>query len=310
MSTSAAESIQPHLDRLPVTPVLLEGHIDPVDVAWGSGDIFRSPATSRHFFGAARSSPTLRWLHTSAAGVDAPVFAELSDRGVTLTTSHVTGPPIAEYVLRAVLDWFQRAEEWREAAREHAWREHEFREVLGTTWLIVGLGSIGREVAIRARAFGAQVIGTRRAPRGDEPVDELVAPDRLLDAVPRADVVVLAAPATPETIGIVDAEFLGRMRPGSVLVNVARGSLVVESDLLAALDAGLPAAALIDVASSEPVSADSLLWVHPRVVLTAHSSGLGDGRHARAASIFVTNLERFVEGEPLVNVVRDRALIG
>jgi phosphoglycerate dehydrogenase-like enzyme len=211
----------------------------------------------------------------------------------------VTGGPIAEYVLRAVLDHFQRAGEWRAAVARKAWETHEVREVAGTTWLVVGLGAIGSAVAERARAFGATVLGVRRTPRGDEPVDELVS----LDALGRADVVVLAAPATAETVGMVDAGFLASMRPRSVLVNVARGSLVDEVALLAALDRGIPEAALLDVTATEPLPPESPLWTHPRVVLTPHSSALGDGRHARAADLFVENLHRFVDGRPLRGVV-------
>ena len=135
LTERAAESVASRLTELPVTPVVLAGRVEAIDVAWASSDVFRDPKTLRHFFGAARSAQSLRWLHTNAAGVDDPVFAELYRRGVMLTTSHVTGPPIAEYVFRAVLDWFQRADEWRSAANEREWRKHEFREVLGTTWL-------------------------------------------------------------------------------------------------------------------------------------------------------------------------------
>jgi phosphoglycerate dehydrogenase-like enzyme len=303
LTQQAADVLAPQLAELPVTPVILDGHVDDIEVAWGSSDLFRSPQATRRFFGATTRSSTLRWLQVSGAGTDDPVFRRLLDNGVRLTTSHVTGPPIAEYVLRAVLDWFHGAEAWREAARQRRWEDHEFREVLRTTWLVVGLGSIGLEVSVRARAFGAHVIGTRRRPAGDEPVDELIAPDDIAAALPRADVVVLALPATPSSLGLVDEAFLRAMKPGSVLVNVARGSLVDEPALLAALDRGVPEAALLDVAATEPPPDDSPLWTHPNVVLTPHSCGLGLGRHARAAALFVDNLRRYLDGQPLVNDV-------
>jgi phosphoglycerate dehydrogenase-like enzyme len=299
LTERALETVGDRIVEIPdVTPMVLADHVEGFDAAWLSGDLFTHRDDLVRFFGACASSDTLRWLQTSNAGVDHPVFKSLVDRGVTLTTSHVTGPPIAEYVLRAVLDHFQRAADWRATVERRQWEIHEFREVLGTTWLVIGLGAIGTAVAVRARSFGATVLGVRRTPRGDEPVDELVG----LDAVGRADVVVLAAPATAATRGMVDTAFLASMKPGSVLVNVARGSLVDEDALVAALDAGVPEVALLDVTATEPLPDDSPLWSHPKVVLTPHSSALGHGRHARAADVFVENLARYAAGEPLEGV--------
>lgn len=125
------------------------------------------------------------------------------------------------------------------------------------------------------------------------------------EALPRADVVVLAVPATRDTERMVDAQFLEHMRGGSLLVNVSRGSLVDERALLVALDRGVPEAALLDVTATEPLPPESPLWVHPQVVLTPHSSALGEGRHARAASIFLANLAHYLADEPLVNIVTE-----
>jgi phosphoglycerate dehydrogenase-like enzyme len=310
ISQTCIDLLGPRFEALPVTPVVAGGWAEGVEVAWASSDVFRDPKLTRKVLGAAKASDELKWLHTSAAGVDSPIFRELADRGVVLTTSHVTGPTIAEYTMRAVLDWYQKPELWQQAQRERRWQEHEFREVLGTTWLIVGLGSIGREVAVRAKAFGATVIGTRRTPSGDEPVDEMLTPDRTAEVLPRADVVVLAAPATAATSGLVDEAFLAAMKPGSVLVNIARGPLVDEAALLRALDAGSLDGALLDVTNDEPLPADSPLWSHPGVALTPHSSGLGSGRLARSGEIFLENLTKFLAGEPMRNVVTDAELIG
>jgi phosphoglycerate dehydrogenase-like enzyme len=175
------------------------------------------------------------------------------------------------------------------------------REVHGTTWLVFGLGAIGTEVAIRARAFGARTIGCRRSPTGSEPVDEMVSPDRVLDRVGAADVVVVAAPATPQTRHVVGEAFLSRMRPRSILVNVARGSLVDEAALLAALALGRPETAVLDAVASEPPPLDSPLWDHPNVVLTPHNAFAGEGNDQRNIDLFLGNLRRYVEGAPLVN---------
>lgn len=272
------------------------------EVAWMTTDLVQG-GPLRRFFGIATRADTLRWLQSSAAGFDAPVFAELLDRGVRLTTMHIAGPPIADVVLRAALEHLQDAEAWRRARAERRWAPHEFTEMDETTWLVVGMGAIGTEVAVRARAFGARVIGVRRAPTGREPVDEMVHADALVDHLGRADVVVLSTPATADTTGLVDAGFLGRMRPGSLLVNVGRGALVDEAALIAALDAGRPARAYLDVTATEPLPDDSPLWDHPRVELTPHSSALGHGRHARAAAVFTSNLERYLAGAGLVHEV-------
>lgn len=273
------------------------------EVAWGTSDLFAEGAPLRPFFGLLRRSDTLRWFQSPAAGYDGPVFAELARRGVRISNAHVNGIPIAEYVLRSVLDHFQGAGEWRAAAGAGEWRAHDFREVYGTTWLVVGLGSIGGAVAVRARAFGARVVGCRRRPGPDDPTDLTVTPDGLDAVVPEADVVVLAAPATAATAGLVDARFLAAMKPGSLLVNVARGSLVDEDALLEALGRGAPEAAVLDVFATEPLPPEHPFWDHPAVTVTPHNAAGGTGRHRRQAELFGQNLDRYLAGRPLLNDV-------
>ena len=268
------------------------------EVAWLTTDLFQDGPV-RPFFGLVSRSSSLRWLQSSAAGFDAPVFAELVRRGVRLTSSHIAGPPIADFVLRAALDHLQDADAWRAAAADHEWAPHEFVEMGSTRWLVVGLGTIGAEIAVRARACGAHVTGVRRSPSGEEPVDAMARPDEVPGLLPESDVVVLATPATARTTHLVDDDFLGRMRPTSVLVNIGRGALVDEDALRRALDAGRPARAVLDVTGTEPLPADDPLWDHPRVVITPHSSALGDGRRERAAAAMAENLRRYASGEPL-----------
>jgi phosphoglycerate dehydrogenase-like enzyme len=272
------------------------------EVAWATADMFYS-GLLRPFFRLSLECESMRWLHSPAAGLDLPGYRDLLTRGVRLTTSHVNRIPIAEYVMSAVLRHYQRPEEWQAAQAAKAWRHHEFREVFGTTWLVIGLGAIGEEVAVRAKAFGARVLGVRRHPAGDEPVDQMLTPGAVADAVPACDVVVLAAPASRETRHLVDAGFLARMREGSVLVNIARGALVDEAALLAALDRGVPEAAILDVFETEPLPPDSPLWTHPGVVVTPHSSAGGTGRLARAADLFLDNLGRYRSGAALLNEI-------
>ena len=133
---------------------LADGDAD-IDVAAASFDLFDAyEGALRPFFGMVLRSATLGWLSVPNAGLDTPVFTTILERGVRLTNAHVTDIPISEYVVRAVLDHFQQAELWRDAQRRRAWDRHQFREVAGTTWLVVGLGAIGQAVAVKAKTFG------------------------------------------------------------------------------------------------------------------------------------------------------------
>ncbi len=275
------------------------------EAAWGTSDLFRDGAPVAAFFRFLVGCPSLRWFQSPAAGYDADPFLRMAERGVRVCNAHVNSLPIAEFVLRAVLDEFQGAESWRRQQLGATWQIHDWREVAGSTWLVVGLGHIGGAVAVRARALGAHVIGCRRTPSAGDPADRTVTPDRLPEVVGDADVVVLSAPATAATRHLVDAGFLAAMRPGSLLVNVGRGSLVDEEALLVALDAGKPAAAALDVFATEPLPSDHPFWTHPRVRLTPHNAAGGFGRFGRQADLFETNLGHYLAGGPLEHEVTD-----
>lgn len=278
------------------------------EVGWLSSDVFFGGLLER-FLEIAEQSPAFRWLQSAAAGVDLDGYQRLMNRGTRVCNAHLTAIPIAEYVLRAVLDVFQDAERWRAARADGRWEHHNFREVWRSRWLIIGLGAIGAETARRARAFEAYVTGVRRHPTGDEPVDAMIAPAEVHDALPEADVVVLAAPATADTENLVDDAFLSAMKSGSVLVNIARGKLIDDEALLRALDGDRLAAAVLDVFNTEPLERDHPYWTHPKVVLTPHSSGGGIGRWERGAELFCDNLRRLLAGEPLVNEVTTMELL-
>ncbi len=273
-----------------------------VEVAWGTSDLFRS-GLLRPFFGLVRRLDTLRWFQSPAAGFDTPFFTELIRSGVVFTKSDVHSVPIAEFVLRATLDHFQEPERWAAAQAARRWEPHEFAEVDGSSWVVVGLGSIGRRVAELALAFGASVVGVRRHPDPDETLVPVVTPDGLPEVLGDADVVVICAPSNGSTTHLVDARFLEAMAPSALLINIGRGSIVDEAALLEALDAGSIAGAALDVFSTEPLPGDSPLWAHPRVRVTPHSSSDGLGRADRQAALFDENLGRYLRGEPLRNVV-------
>ncbi|MDY6984079.1 MAG: NAD(P)-dependent oxidoreductase, partial [Pseudomonadota bacterium] len=183
------------------------------------------------------------------------------------------------------------------------WKHRGFREIMGSRWLFVGFGEIGRETAARAKAFGAHITAVRRNANGEGLADVVVTQQQLNDVLPQADVVVLACASNASTRDIANAGFFAAMKEGAVLVNIARGDLVVESALKDALDKGIPAHAILDVFNEEPPAADSWVWTHPRVTLTPHTSNAGTGMRTRSEANFFGNLERIVKGSPLLNRV-------
>jgi phosphoglycerate dehydrogenase-like enzyme len=275
------------------------------DIAWGTSDLFREGAPLVPFFSFMLESVGLGWFQSPGAGYEDPAFAALVANGIRITNAHVNSVPIAEFVMRSVLDEFQDAADWRDQALGRRWLIHDWREVSGSTWLIVGLGGIGTEVAHRARAFDARVIGCRRHPSPTDPTERTVTPDQLDGVIGLADVVVLAAPATPETASLVDADFLGRMKPGGLLVNVARGTLVDDDALIESLDSGRLSAAVLDVFRTEPLPTDHPFWSHPSIRVTPHNAAGGVGRLQRQAELFKENLDRYLDGRPLLNEVTD-----
>ncbi|HEY0106018.1 MAG TPA: D-2-hydroxyacid dehydrogenase [Rhizomicrobium sp.] len=272
------------------------------DCGWLSHDLFVDAVAAR-YLGVLMQSPALSWVQSAGAGLDHPVFAMLAQKGVRLTTNHSQALGMAEYVLWGVLDHFQGGKAHAAEQAAQRWTKRRSREISGSRWLIVGFGAIGEAVARRAKAFDAHVTGIRRRPGQSAFADAMATPERLRDHLGDSDVVVLSVPQTAQTANLVDAEFLAAMKPGSVLVNVGRGGLIDEEALLAALDAGKPEHALLDVFRTEPLPADSRFWNHPRVTLTAHTSALSAGAEARAEDLFLDNLGRYIAGQPLLNEV-------
>jgi len=271
-----------------------------IEAAWANGDVWMSPV-AREFSIAILKSPGLKWLQSGAAGFDHPIFGQLVQRGVRLATSHGQAVGMADYVLWGVLDHFQHGPGRRAAQSAGEWTRARSRELDGSRWLVIGFGAIGQGVGRRARAFGAQVTGVRRNPAPHPDADLIAGDADISRLLPEADVVVLSLPLTPETRHLVDAAFLGRMKPRSVLVNVGRGGLVDEAALLAALDQGVPEHAVLDVFETEPLPKESRFWGHPRVTLTPHASGISEGWAARNDTVFLDNLGRYLAGQPLLS---------
>lgn len=315
LSTAAAKTLEPQLNALDGLTLVLfheDGSLTrggkPVtkeDVApkatWLSLDVL----LSKQVFGFIElllSLPSLEWLQSSAAGFDHPLFAELAKKGIRLTNSDAQAVAIAEYIMGAVLTEFQKVGERQAHQKNKAWQSVYFREISGTTWMIVGIGNIGNETAKRAKAFGAHIIGVKRSGESPE-AHETIRPSDMKARLGEADIVVFTSPLNPETRHMGNADYFAAMKKDAIFVNVGRGGLVDETALLSALDKGTPALALLDVFETEPLPTDSPLWTHEKVRVTPHASPKSDGTPKRIAALFVENLQQFLAAKPLKNEV-------
>jgi phosphoglycerate dehydrogenase-like enzyme len=263
-------------------------------------------------------APNLTWVHSATTGVERALTPAARERGVVITNARgVFSRPIAEYVLMMILAVSRKLPQLLELQRERTWQPLEGAELRDVTVGIVGLGSIGRAVGSLATAFGCRVIATRRrtavdsspaapdpdGPAGDVKLDRLLTPDRLHELLGESDFVVLAAPLTPETEGMIDANALAAMKPGSWLINVARGRLVDERALVRALQDGPLGGAVLDTFVDEPLQAESPFYDLPNVIVTPHTSWSSGRVLDRSVELFCDNLRRYAAGQPLVNVV-------
>ncbi len=259
-----------------------------------------------------KDAKKLKWLHSTAAGVAQLMYPELRDSGILVTNpSGVFSVPMAEHTMGLLLAL---ARNFPDSVRQQDranWSQHELwdkpqhlAEVNGQVLLIVGYGSIGRELAKRAKAFEMRVWGVTRSGEGDgEHVERIFPASKLHEALPEADYVVIAAPETAETKHLIGAAELAKMRRGARLINVGRGSLLDEEALIRALESGTLGGAAIDVAQTEPLPGDSPLWKAPNLFITPHTSALSDRLWKRQTSLLVELLERWFDGRDMSNRV-------
>jgi phosphoglycerate dehydrogenase-like enzyme len=258
-----------------------------------------------HLRDLAAVAPRLRWLQATSAGIGQMVKRVGLDRsGITLTTaSGVHARPLADFCLMAMLMFVKdhaRMERDRKARR---WERYCGEELTGKTLAIFGLGRVGQEVARHGKRMDMRVIGMRRS---DTPVPDV---DRLfghgeLDAMLReADFLVLAAPHTTETEGVIGERELALMKASAVLINIGRGTLLDEEALISALQHGRLAGAALDVFRAEPPPRDSPLWEMPNVIVSPHSASTVRQENARITELFCDNLRRYLDGRPLRNVL-------
>ena len=245
--------------------------------------------------------PELRWVSTIYAGLDAFPLPWLRERGVTVTNgSGVNAYAVAEYAVLGVLNGAKRFDEVVRAHDRHEWlRDSPGKlEMFETRALVIGYGAIGRLIGERLRAFGVEVIGVTQSGR-----EGTLTPDQWQARLGEFDWVILAAPSTDDTKALIGADELAAMKPGAWLINIARGAMVDDAALVAALEAGAIGGAFLDPTNPEPLPADHPLWSAPNCMVTMHLSGRSQTKmFARAAALFLDNLDAFMAGRPLRNV--------
>ena len=292
---------------------LADGPLDEVEVmlrGWLSSEAFDRILTR---------APRLSWVHSATSGVERALTPAALERGIVVTNARgVFSRPIAEYVMMMILAVSRRLPQLLELQRERTWQPLEGPELRDVTVGIVGLGSIGRSVGALATAFGCRVVAVRRRgdaeagpiraddegrPLGEVMLDRVGGPETLPELLAESDFIVLAAPLTPETERMINAETLDMVKPGAWLINVARGRLIDERALLRALEGGHLGGAVLDTFSDEPLAASSPFYDLPNVIVTPHTAWSSTRVLDRSVDLFCDNLRRFATGEPLLNVV-------
>ncbi|HEY4217948.1 MAG TPA: D-2-hydroxyacid dehydrogenase [Gemmatimonadaceae bacterium] len=257
-------------------------------------------------------APKLRWVHSSAAAVEGLLPLDiLAERGIAVSNSRgIQAVTIAEHVMGTLLVHTRKLSRTMEAQRERRWIQNDLcddwpSKLHGRSMTIVGLGTIGMELAKRAHAFGMTVTGVRRHTDRPRPrtVKRVVGPDQLNDALAGCDILVISAPAVAATNRMIGEAELALLNPGAIVVNVARAKIVDQDALRTALESGRLGGAVLDVFEREPLDAESPEWTLPNTVITPHCSGVRDTHWRDVIELYSANVKRFQNGRPLLNLV-------
>jgi phosphoglycerate dehydrogenase-like enzyme len=260
----------------------------------------------------------LRWVQAPAAGVGSLLYPEMVASAVTLTNARgIRARPIAEHVLGVTLALARQLHVALRHQARHEWVQDQLegsgastiRALHGARMAVIGLGGIGREVASVAARFGMRVTAIRKHPDGALPegIEAVLSPERLPEVLARSDVVVLCAPLTAETRGLIGTREVAQMKRGALLVNVGRGRLVVDEAIVEGLRSGQIGGAALDVFTHEPLDPASPYWDLPNVIVTPHVSGAMEDYWTPLVALFSENLRRFEAGRPLLNVIDKEA---
>ncbi len=259
------------------------------------------------------AADNLKWVQIGSAGAESCAgIPELAERDVLVTNmQRIYGAQIAEHAISLMFGLARQLPRWAGEQVAGGWEsvpsefdEDGFWEISGKTMLVVGLGGIGTEVAQRAHGLGMRVVATRNSRReGPDYVEYVGLAHEVLELAANADVVVNAAPLTPDTRGMFDAEFFATMKESAVFINVGRGASAVTADLVAALESGAIAGAGLDVTDPEPLPPGHPLWSMRNVILTPHIAASTDRFNERFGIMIAENLRRYVAGEAMLSVV-------
>jgi phosphoglycerate dehydrogenase-like enzyme len=249
--------------------------------------------------------PSLAWIHTRAAGVRSALLQACRDRGLTLTNgSGAHGSAIAEYVVCALLCLYKHVPELLDNQQRGVWPSNLWLDELrGKTVGILGLGALGRSCARLLSPFGTRLIGLRRTIGAVPEIEEVFPIDQLAAVLPQLSALVIAAPLTDGTRGLIGRHELSLLAPEAVLINVGRGPIIDEEALADALTAGRLRGAALDVFSAEPLPPESPLWAAPNLIMSGHRADATPQTAGRELDVFATNLERWIAGVELRNVV-------
>lgn len=312
LSNPAAKHLQP-LDHLPGPVRVTVGEtLDAVvEAAPGAGIILNAMWGGDLLRAVFPLAANARWVHNLSAGVELALFPELIESAVPLTNGRgVFAASLGEFVLGAALYF---AKDLRRMARNQEagrWETFDVEMLAGRTMGVVGFGEIGRAAARLGHAVGMRVCALRRRPvlsEADPIVDAVYTPDRIRSMISVSDYIVVAAPLTGETRGLIGPAEIEAMRPNAVVINVGRGPVIDEPALIAALQSGSIRGAALDVFDVEPLPPEHPFWTLPNVLLSPHTADHTAGWVELAMEMFVRNFDHFIKGEPLENVVDKRA---
>ena len=288
---------------------LSQADCDLIDCAFIDRDIRFNEQLYAACIDAVLASKSIKWLHSASSGVWQQKFMlPLADRGVTITSSTGSNAePVAQTGFAGLLMLARGFHGYAQGQHRHEWRPLRGNalppDLRGQTVLLIGVGAIGSVFAGYARAFGLKVIGVRRSSvKTGDPVDEMHPPSKLPELWPRADWIVLTCPLTRETRNLVDAEAFKRMKKGAKLINIARGEVVDEAALIAAVRTRHLGGAALDAHIQEPLPVDSPLWDLPNVIISPHNASASTGNERRCAEMFIANFGHMARGEPMFNV--------